>query len=413
METTNKLDLTMKIFEQYNKRFLEKRLTHNPKFAYIPEQKEEIIQTLKDVLKFDDSLIPEIKIHDVQEQIFEGLTVKHFLFESWKDFYGISSLFVPDESVPRPAPLILVCPGHGGLGRLTESYQKMALNLAKKGSYVLLLENIGQGCRSEFGHFNVPEAFYCGLTVQGLIIAETRAWVKFMKNEPYIDSTRIGATGNSGGGTLTQFLSALEPDISALASSGYPSEYHYIAEKEYEHCDCNIFPGMIGKLEMWEVYSIFAPKPLFLSTGCYDQLIPLEYFNRSARKVNHIYSVLNKSDNFKFKATDTTHSWDTEDLKVISAFFKDVFDLPSDYDYASDNLISHNDVTLKFPQNAITTAQVAQNLTGKTAPEGVQLYDVFKPKYNGEYVNADEIVDNFGRGRTIRIFSQFEAFLSE
>lgn len=409
----SKLDLTTKIFEQYNKRFLEKRLTHNPKFAYIPEQKDEIIQTVKDVLKFDDSLIPEIKIHDVQEQIFEGLTVKHLLFESWKDFYGVSSLFVPGESVPRPAPLIVVCPGHGGLGRLTDSYQKMALNLAKKGAYVLLLENIGQGCRSDFGHYDVPEAFYCGLTVQGLIIAETRAWIKYMQNEDYIDNSRIGATGNSGGGTLTQFLCALEPTLSAVASSGYPSEYHYIAEKEYKHCDCNIFPGIIGKLEMWEVYSIFAPKPLFLSTGCYDQLIPLEYFNRNARKINRIYSALNKSETFKSAVTKTTHSWDTEDLKVISAFFKDVFNLPSDCDYESNNLILPDDVKFTFPQNAISTAQLAEALTGKSAPEGIQLYDIYKPKYNGEYVNADEIVDNFGKGKTIRIFSQLEAFLSE
>lgn len=412
MNTTNKLDLTMKVFDEYQNKFCEKRASHKPKYAHIPEQRDEIIQTLKNVLRFDDALIPEIKIHDVQEQEFEGLTVKHLLFESWKDFYGVSSLFAPDESVPRPAPLILVCPGHGALGRLSSSYQKMAAKLAKKGAYALLIENIGQGCRNAFGHYDVPEAFYCGLTVQGLIIAETRAWVKYMMNEDYIDNSRIGAAGNSGGGTLTQFLSALEPNLAAVASSGYPSEYHYIAEKEYKHCDCNILPGVIGKLEMWEVYSTFAPKPLFLSTGCYDQLIPLEYFNRNARKVAHIYSSMNKSENFKFTSTETTHSWDNEDFDVITSFFKDIFNL-SDEKFESDSLILPDDVKLQFPKEAITTAQLAQALTGKSAPKGIQLYDIFKPKYNGDYVNADEIVDNFGKGKLIRILSQFEAFLSE
>ena len=121
---------------------------------------------------------------------------------------------------------------------------------------------------------------------------------------------------------------------------------------------------------------------------------------------------MNKSENFKFTSTETTHSWDNEDFDVITSFFKDIFTL-SDEKFESDNLILPDDVKLQFPKEAITTAQLAQALTGKSAPEGIQLYDIFKPKYNGDYVNADEIVDNFGKGKLIRILSQFEAFLSE
>ena len=284
----DKLTFTMKVFDEYEERFTRKRLLHRPRYAFNESEKQEIIKNAKETIRFDESLVPEIKIHDEQEQLMGSIRIKHLLFESWKDFYGISTLFIPDESVPRPAPLVLICPGHGKEGRLTASYQQMPYRLAKQGSYVLLLENIGQGCRRDFGHFDVPEVFYCGLTPQGLIVAETCAWVRYMKKQKYIDSAKIGAAGNSGGGTITHFLCATEPALCAIASCGYPSEYEYVFQKERRHCDCNILPGVIGKLEMWEVYSAFAPKPLLLNMGENDNYFPVEHFNRNARKVGYI-----------------------------------------------------------------------------------------------------------------------------
>ena len=67
---------------------------------------------------------------------------------------------------------------------------------------------------------------------------------------------------------------ALEPSITAAASSGYPSEFPYILQKERMHCACNILNHFAGRLEMWEVYSLFAPKPLMIHQGSYD---PVSY----------------------------------------------------------------------------------------------------------------------------------------
>lgn len=409
----NKLSNTMDIFDEYEKRFCEKKMSLPKRKMWQDDDRKQVLETVKKVLRFDEKLIPEIKIHDQQQDSIDDVEFKHMLFESWQDFYGISTLFIPDESFSRPCPLVIVCPGHGKYGRLSYGYAEMALQLAKQGSYALLLENIGQGCREKFGHWDVPETFYCGLTLQGMIIAETMAWIKYMKAQKFIDSTRIGACGNSGGGTYTQFLAALEPSLSAVASCGYPSEYSYIFEKERKHCDCNILPGVIGKLEMWQVYSLFAPKPLLLDSGLNDSLIPVEYFHRNARKVKYVYEMTGHGENFKAVATNTLHPWETVDIQKISDFFADNFSIKKMPVPNEELKLSSCNVRLEIPESAISTAQAAQNISKINAPENVKLWDVFKPVYNGKNINPEEIVTDVGRGDLMRVFSQFEAVLTD
>ena len=409
----DKLDFTMDIFDEYEKRFCIKKMSLPKRKMWQDDDRQQVAKTVRTVLRFDEKLIPQIKIHDEQQCMVDGIKLKHLLFESWQDFYGISTLFIPDESLPCPRPLVIVCPGHGKHGRLTSSYQNMAKQLARQGSYALLLDNIGQGSREKFGHWDVPEVFYCGLTLQGMIIAETMGWIKYMKQKDYIDVSKIGACGNSGGGTYTQFLAALEPSLSAVASCGYPSEYSYIFEKERKHCDCNILPSVMGKLEMWQVYSLFAPKPLLLNSGLEDALIPIEYFHRNARKVSFVYEKLGFKDNFKSVATNTPHPWHKADIQAVSDFFARHFAIESLPVPDEETEVFPDDVTLKIPDSAITTSQAAQNISGIKAPEKIQLHEIFKPTHNENLITSEEIVADVGRGNLMRVFSQFEAVLSD
>ena len=289
----------------------------------------------------------------------------------------------------------------------------MACELAKKGSYVLLSDNLGQGFREPYGHWDVIAPFYCGITLQGMIVSETMAWIRYMKNEPYIDNNRIGVCGNSGGGTLTTFLAALDPNITALASSGYPSEFAYILQKERPHCACNILKGFADKLDMWELYSIFAPKPILLSIGSYDNLIPLDYFQRMRRKVQCTYIKNSAEDNFNFLVTNTKHSWFAEDIYEISSFFERIFGLNStqrpDGEYPT--YIDTNDRLFEFPDSILSTDELAQQITGIKMPKGATLADAFPPTFKGEKICKDDIIEDLGRGNLMRVFSQFEASL--
>ena len=62
-----------------------------------------------------------------------------------------------------------------------------------------------------------------------MIVMETVAIIRHMQKDPRFDPARLGACGNSGGGTLTLFLAAMAArELSVIASSGYPSEINYV-----------------------------------------------------------------------------------------------------------------------------------------------------------------------------------------
>src|SRR5690606_23112897 len=143
--------------------------------------------------------------------------------------------------------------------------------------------------------------FACGTSVLGLIIMESIGWINWARNDPRIDSSRIGVIGNSGGGMMSMFLGALCPEIKVLSSSGYPTSFEFIARKEKKHCHCNILPGIVGRLEMWHVLGCFAPKPLFIFQGKSDYFFPEDIFYQTARKTMAAYERSGHPANVKFK----------------------------------------------------------------------------------------------------------------
>ncbi len=408
----DKLRKTNLVFEDYEQRFAKARVEHKFREMWTDKDREDALSQVKSILNFDEKLIPQIKVIDEASKTYGNVKVTHFTFESWKNFYGKFTLFSPNLEGKRP--LIFICSGHDTDGCLGESNQRLAFHLANMGCYVVINQNIGQGGRKALGHNDVLAPFYCGLTLQGLIVAETIAVIRYAIKFDFVDTERVGATGNSGGGTLTLFLSALAKEVKAVASTGYPSEFSYILQKERSHCACNILRGFAGKVDMWEVLSLHAPNPLMIEQGAYDHLIAFDCFMRNARKVKTVYNMMGKGENFSYKYTSTGHGWEDSDRTVIGNFFAKYFNFEEKSIKEVDNytLIPLSDSEIMFPKNFINADQLAEQLTGIKVPYNVKsLYDVFKPKYQGKIISRDEVVDNLGRGDLMKIWSQFEVSL--
>jgi pimeloyl-ACP methyl ester carboxylesterase len=311
-------------------------------------------------------------------------------------------------------PLTFVFCGHGADGRLTPGYPLMAERLARRGMAVMIPDNIGQGDRSAYGHNYVVAPFYCGLTLQGMILMESVALIRQMAKHPRVDSTRMGACGNSGGGTLCLFLAALAPELSALCATGYPSEFSYILSKERRHCACNLLPGCAHSPEMWEVLSAFAPKPLLLEQGKFDDLIPYDLFLRNARKVENVYRQMGVADQFKAMRAETLHPWVSDDRDIIEDFLCEKLGVEGNSRGDDETLpLQLSNWHVALPEDGVTTEQLAQKLSGKTMPEGVRLSDIFVPTYQGNAIKEEEIIPDIGRGEVMRVLAQMECALKK
>ncbi len=408
-----KLQKTNLIFEEYEQRFAKARVDQKFRELWTDADREEVLKHLKDILCYDESLVPEIKIIDETHKQVGDIKVTHYTFESWKNVYGKFTLFSPNLEGKRP--LIVICSGHEPLGCLAEANQKLAYHLANMGCHVVINQNLGQGSRAFLGHKEVLKPFYCGLTFQALIVAETIAVIRHAIKFDFVDTEKVGATGNSGGGTLTMLLSALAPEVKAVATTGYPSEFDHLFQKERFHCACNLFKGVMGKIDMWEVMALHAPNPLMMEQGLNDHLIPLDCFYRAARKVQTTYKMMGKGENFSYKTTPSGHSWVESDRVVIGQFFAKYFGLEEkDISETSNLMFPIEDGEILFPNNAITVDQLAEQLTGiKVSASVKELHHIYKPTYQGKYISRDEVVDNIGRGDLMRVWAQYEMVLSK
>ena len=410
---------TTDIFEEYERRFCQARLDRPRTCPWRPEDRERIRESTRRMLRYDEKLVPTVhNMEEVSRTEYDGYMAIQLRYETWDKMYGAATLYLPYRE--EKLPLVFVCCGHGDQGRLSQSYMGMGHRLASLGMAALVMDNIGQSDRNpDPGKGNHPDhwlavaPFRCGLTLQGLIVMETIAMIRYMQNDPRFDADRFGACGNSGGGTLTMFLAALAPELSVIASSGYPSEVAYILQKERRHYACNLLIGQAQKAEMWEIYSLFAPKPLLLSGGVLDNLIPMDLFLRNSGKVRNTYVQMGKEENFTHKLTNTLHPWNVEDVNLVSAFLsKHLLGVTPEKEITEIFVVEDLDpLRVTIPTDCLHTAQLSEKLSGRAVAEGEELADVFVPVFRGKVIDPDEIQLDAGRGDVMRVFAQFECAL--
>lgn len=410
---------TMSAYDEYERRFAEARAKKELRFPTTDAVREKILSETKRTLGWSDELVPTvhnmIEISRTNHGSYDAVQCR---YESWDNCFVPATMYMPCEG--DNLPLVMLFPGHGNDGRLTRSYRLMAHRLAQSGVCVMVPDNLGQGDRNFYGdapnpdHTHCITPFYCGLTLQGLIVMESVALIRYMTKHERIDPARIGSCGNSGGGTLNLFLAAMAPELACVVSTGYPCGFHYILEKERFHCACNLLPGIAYGPEMWEVLSLAAPKPLMIEQGLYDDLISIDYAYRCARKLKNVYIQYGAEKNFRQTITKTTHPWAEEDVSVVGKFLSEhlgfVFAEPSGDPTAEYDVGPWH---VKLPDSGLHTTALAEMLTGVSMPNGTELHDIFVPKIKGAPLERELIEPDLGRGSVMRVLSQFECALTE
>lgn len=164
--------------------------------------------------------------HSVARYERDGYIVEKVIFESRPNFHVTALLFLPPGKGPFPG--ILVPCGHSGNGKAETKYQRAAILMAQNGMAALCYDPLGQGERHQVrlddGRTSPPNHTILGVSCIPLAtsFAQFRMWdgmraLDYLASRPEVDATRLGCTGNSGGGTLTCYLMALDERIACAA----------------------------------------------------------------------------------------------------------------------------------------------------------------------------------------------------
>ena len=164
-----------------------------------------------------------------------GYRVEKIIFESQPKHYVTALMFLPDpQRFKPPYPGVLVPCGHVTvLSKAHPEYQSMGALLALAGMAALVFDPIDQGERMQLldakGEAIFPEKgghtmIGLGCIPLGRNTARFEIWdgmraIDYLQSRPEVDPQRIGCTGNSGGGTQTSYLMALDDRIRAAAPS--------------------------------------------------------------------------------------------------------------------------------------------------------------------------------------------------
>jgi len=257
----------------------------------------------------------------------DSYSIKKVIYQSLPDFYVTANLYMP-KNINGKLPAILFACGHWEWAKSCHEYQKVCIELVNNGFIVLAVDPVGQGERMQYYdrelkrtiiRWGTMEHSYAGLqcTLAGANIARYFIWdliraLDFLESLPEVDSTRIGLTGNSGGGTQSSYMMLVEPRIKVAVPCTYiTSREEYMKTGQAHDSEQNIFKAIVMGLNYDDFISCFAPKPVMIGAVDSD-FFCIEGTINSYQRAKKIYNLYGKGEDIKLYIARGTHSYNDE-----------------------------------------------------------------------------------------------------
>lgn len=266
----------------------------------------------------------------------ESYAIERVIFESRPGLLVTANLYVPKErpGVTPPYPCVLGACGHSDLGKAEPRYQLFCAGLASKGFLVLIFDPISQGERFQYPDRPSPitgcvaEHVVLGakLSLIGDYFGSWRAWdavraLDVLLERPDADPTRVGMTGNSGGGTMTTIVTALEDRLTMIAPSCYITSYRRNLENELPADTEQIPPGILGSgYELFDHLAASAPRPTLIISKA-DDYFDLRGAEYAYSELHSLYSHLGFEPNIEAFVGKGGHGFDRDLREAMYGFF--------------------------------------------------------------------------------------------
>ncbi len=216
----------------------------------------------------------------------DGYVVEKLLIESQPGFPVTVNLYRPPE-VNEPLPAVLNPLGHWADGKAETVVQARGIGLARHGYVALVYDPIGQGERSQHWdsatHTNPVESsteqhagacLPCWLTGQTVInhmVWDGVRMLDYLETRDDVDSSRIGCTGASGGGTFTMFITAFDDRITAAMPVCSTATYERMHSKGQIGDPCQDPVGSYpNDMDMADLLMCRGPLPMQITCTTYD-----------------------------------------------------------------------------------------------------------------------------------------------
>lgn len=211
----------------------------------------------------------------------KGYRVEKFVYESRPGFHIPANLYLPEGAGPFPG--VLFQAGHSLNGKAASFYQYCCQGLVQLGFVVLAFDPMGQGERtyyprrdtSNLTRLDSADTEHTLPGKQLLLAGDTstrlQTWdavrsLDVLAAHPLVDPKRLASTGNSGGGTLTMFLMAVDDRLACASVACGNTENlacaNYNPPGSTDDAEQNFLFGGPAGFDRWDTVWPHAPKPL-------------------------------------------------------------------------------------------------------------------------------------------------------
>ncbi len=255
----------------------------------------------------------------------DGYRVEKVLFESEPHNFVTGLCFIPDaERFQAPYPGVLVVCGHSANGKGYDGYQTATAMLAKNGIVGFIIDPICQGERLQ--HFDPDGSVRVASSTQGHTLlglgaillgkntARTEVWdgmraIDYLQQRADVDGELIGCMGNSGGGTQTAYLMALDDRIKAASPACYITTFEALLNTiGPQDAEQNIYAQLDWGMEHSDYLLMRAPTPILMCTATQD-FFSIEGAWTSFRRGKRLFSRLGYPERIGLVEVDEPHGW--------------------------------------------------------------------------------------------------------
>lgn len=304
----------MKNTYQFTKELMQKQ---KPSFAYngdLATWQPAAKQKLRELLGMEKFTLCDSDLQIEYEQKIEGATEIRFTFQSEEGYRVPCHLLLPD-GIEKP-PVMVCMQGHSmgmhiSLAKVKFDCDKedietgdrdFCIRAVKEGFAAVAIEmrNFGELSCNNYNpqcYESAVTNFLMGRTTVGERVWDFARLLDVLENNfaDRLDTDCICCMGNSGGGTATAYIAAIEDRVKLAMPSCAMCTYKD-SIGAMNHCACNYVPHIAEYFDMGDLLAMAYPKYFVQVNGITDNIFPIEAAKKVFADGKKAYEDMGKAD---------------------------------------------------------------------------------------------------------------------
>ena len=261
----------------------------------------------------------------------DGYSVEKVYFQTWPGFYLAGNLYRPVGRGDGPFPAILNPDGHWENGRLADtkdgSIPGRCINFAKQGMIAFSYDMVGYNDTRFADSPTGPDAYKShrhfatndnanllwNINLMGLQTWDSIRALDFLESLPDADKSRLACTGESGGGTQTFMLGAVDDRLAAQAP------VVMVSHTMQGGCGCENMPGLRVQFSNMEIAAAAAPRPQIMVAATGDWTKTMMEVEGPA--VADIYRLVGAPEKLRYVRFDFGHNYNQTSREAVYQSF--------------------------------------------------------------------------------------------